>query len=257
MAKKKQPKARPGDIYVVTNDCYRKVSALGRYKGVGRVSPVKIGRGVEFADRIGSLSAAVFDEFLIHLVLRSKDVAQSETDLHEYFSDCRIKTDKFNRPTEFFAGPLEEIIKRTKKYAKNHALEITQDHGLPGEPLGRSAVLIKRTIKEKEAAKRFRKLIETNQTKPAGKKMKKAKFNFGMVGLSNGAHLVFIPTGAKVTAVVPNKVRQGGKERTLTGYAKEFMPAKMRNSKDAYQGPAYFAYKGKKLTEWREEMEGE
>ena len=88
---------------------------------------------------------------------------------------------------------------------------------------------------------------------PVARKDKCGNFNFNMIGLGNGARLVFWPTGVKVTAVTPNKVKKGDEVFTLTGYAKKFMPAKMRNSKDAYQGPAYFTYKGKKLTKMREE----
>ena len=145
-----------GDIYVVTNDCFRKVQALGRYKGRGRVAPVKIGRGVEFANRVGSLSAAVFDEFIVHIVLHSEDSVQSESDLHEYFGDSRILTEKLHSKTEFFAVPLEDMLKRVRKYVKHHDLVVNQDFGIKGQPLGSSACSIKATLERRKEAKKKR-----------------------------------------------------------------------------------------------------
>lgn len=241
MAINTERKKIPGDIYVVTNDCFKKVPPLGRYqgRGLGLVSPVKIGRGVEFANRLGSLSSGVFDDFLVHLVLHSEDSVQSESDLHEYFGDSRIFTKKLKSKTEYFAGPIEDIIRRIRKYVKNHEVVIKKDYGVAGEPLGRSAISIKATLKKQGGTT----------------KKKKDRFKYEMVGLRGGIQLVFAPTGAKVVAVAPNKVKEGGVVYTLTGYAKKYMPKDMRNAKDAYQGPAYFTYNGKKLTALREEME--
>ena len=139
---------------MVTNDCFKKVQALGRYKGRGLVSPVKIGRGVEFANRLGSLSAGVFDEFLVHIVLHSEDSVQCEADLHEYFGDSRIYTDKRNSPTEFFACPLKDLIKRIRNYEKRHDVVIKKDYGVTGEPLGKSAVSIFSTLKKQKESKK-------------------------------------------------------------------------------------------------------
>lgn len=82
----------------------------------------------------------------------------------------------------------------------------------------------------------------------------KAKFSFDMVGLQKGAQLVFLPTGVKVTAIPPNMVKYGGETYTLTGFTKAFMPEDKRYNSGSYQGPAYFTYKGKKLTVLREEV---
>lgn len=242
-----------GDVYVITNDCFKK--KYSQYCGKW-VRPVKIGNGKDCITRVGNLSSAVCDDFRYHLILRSRNRKRCEGSLQDIFHQSRIFTGTNGR-TEYFAYPLKEMIIRIKKFAHENPemdIRIIKDCGVQGEVFGRSASSQRTMLRKQEEERK----IKGQKVSGRGNRRsnQKPNFNFAMIGLKNGALLEFIPTGAKVTAVVPNKVRKGGKEYTLSGYTKEFMPAKMRNSKDSYQGPAYFVYKGKKLTEWREEMEG-
>lgn len=102
-------------------------------------------------------------------------------------------------------------------------------------------------IRDKEEAEKAQK---HNTPAPA--------FRFSMVGLKHGNELIFEPTGVKVTVVedkADNKIVYNGINYTLSGFCKKYMPEEKRNSKDAYQGPAYFSYDGKLLVRLRAEYE--
>ena len=45
-----------------------------------------------------------------------------------------------------------------------------------------------------------------------------------------------------------------GEIYTTTRFCKKFMPDEKRNSKDAYQGPKYFTFKGERLTDLRAKL---
>lgn len=252
MAKKKKGKAQVGDIYAVTNDCYVKVYSPWAKK---MVRPVKIGRGGDAHTRIGNMSASVFQDFIYHVELRVKDFIKCERQIQRLFRYHNLTTKRGGK-TEFYSCPLEEVIKEIKEYVRDNPDLIIKAkfNGVKGKSYGRSAVSQKRTLREQEQAKKLRRKKAARGNATIGRRRAKANFDFNMVGLRNGARLVFIPTGDKVTAVAPNQVKRNGEVLTLTGYAKKYMPTRMRNSKDSYQGPAYFAYKGKKLTKLREEM---
>ena len=51
-----------------------------------------------------------------------------------------------------------------------------------------------------------------------------------------------------------NKIKFEGGTYTTTGFCKKFMPSEKRNSKDAYQGPKYFTFKGVLLTDLRTKL---
>lgn len=254
MARKTKRKAQVGDIYVVTNDCYVKVPSPWAKK---MVPPVKIGRGGDAHTRIGNMSASVFQDFLYHVELRVKDVVRCERQIQRLFLYHKMTTRRGGK-TEFYSCPVEEVIKRVKEYVRDNPDLIIKAkfNGVKGKSYGRSAVSQKRTIREQELSKKLRRNKAASGNATIGRRRAKANFDFDMVRIGNGAQLIFIPTGDKVTAVAPNQVKRNGEVLTLTGYAKKYMPKEMRNSKDAYQGPAYFAYKGKKLTKLREEMGG-
>lgn len=91
---------------------------------------------------------------------------------------------------------------------------------------------------------------------PKPKAAKKAKshapgFRFPMVGIKPNAKLIFVPTGASVRVVDDKRIEAEGTEYTLSGYCKAFMPAEKRRASEAYQGPKYFSFKGRVLTEIR------
>ena len=252
MPKRNRKKAEFGYVYVVTNGCFRKVYSPIAQKAL---PPVKIGRSKDCISRVGSLSSGVFDDFIYHMVIPSTDYKRCEDDIHDRFPNERIPTGTGGK-TEFFKCPIEEVLKRIEKYiskSDNVIKDDVQRYGVVGKVFGRSASAQKKEI-EKQSAMRQSKKKGLAGGLTGERKAKRVNFSFDMIGLKNGDRLVFIPTGAKVIAVTPNKVRQGNDVFTLTGYAKKYMPNNMRNSKDSYQGPAYFAYKGKKLTKMREEI---
>ena len=85
-----------------------------------------------------------------------------------------------------------------------------------------------------------------------------APFQFAMLaeaGIKIGTELEFIYGGHKVkVADLKNKIEFEGGTYTTTGFCKKFMPTEKRNSKDAYQGPKYFTFKGELLTDLRAKL---
>ena len=82
---------------------------------------------------------------------------------------------------------------------------------------------------------------------------RKKPFKFEMVGLSEGDKIVFDPLGIEVTISGPNTIAYEGKDWALSAFVKAFIPKK--NAAGTYQGPKYFSFDGKVLTDIREEMD--
>ncbi|MCQ2391146.1 MAG: hypothetical protein MJ240_06965 [Kiritimatiellae bacterium] len=97
----------------------------------------------------------------------------------------------------------------------------------------------------------------TNQRKKNVRRRPAPNFSFEMAGIPAEAELVFTEGGQKVRACGKNRVSFNGVTYSLTGFAKAFMPSHRRNKKDAYQGPAFFTYKGVLLTTLRKKHEAE
>ena len=91
-----------------------------------------------------------------------------------------------------------------------------------------------------------------------GAKSPAAPFQFAMLadaGIKIGTELEFIYGGQKVkVADLKNKIEFKGEEYTTTKFCKKFMPSEKRNSKDAYQGPKFFTYKGESLVALRAKL---
>lgn len=85
----------------------------------------------------------------------------------------------------------------------------------------------------------------------------KASFQFDMVGIKKGDTLTFIPTQTEVNVLTNKTIEYQGKEYTLTGFTKEFLPAEKRTRSGAYQGPNFFTFKGRNLVKLRNELENE
>lgn len=137
MAKKKKRKTSPGDIYVVTNDCYvLRPSPFSKQM----VPPVKIGRGKDFIRRVGNLSSGVFEDFKYHAVLHAKDYIRCERMLQRQLRDYRIYTNDGGK-TEFFALPIDDLIQRIKEFVADHTeLDIHPKYlCVKGRTFGRSA----------------------------------------------------------------------------------------------------------------------
>lgn len=82
---------------------------------------------------------------------------------------------------------------------------------------------------------------------------RKKPFKFEMIGLSKGDKIMFDPLGIEVTVFSSNSIEYEGKEWRLSPFVKEFIPHK--KAAGTYQGPLFFSYKGKKLTDIRHEMD--
>lgn len=91
---------------------------------------------------------------------------------------------------------------------------------------------------------------DVNTTEEATRS-RKANFTFEMVGIPEGASLVFIPTGVEVKVIAGNQIEYQGKSYALSAFAAEFMPDDLRTPSGAYQGPKFFSYNGESLVSLR------
>ena len=240
-------KPKSGYVYVVTNECLRLVEAKGVFKG-RMVKAVKIGNAKDFTNRLGSLNTAVYENFDLHLSIKTDNVVALEGAIQDVLQDYRIFTQEKNR-TEFFACPIEEVVRRIKQHSKRGFLakieKMVEYKG--GKRLGRSGANIRSNMKKQETA-------TAKVEKPAHAQTGKAKaFSFAEVEIPNGTKLVFVPTGVTVTVVGDKKIEYKGAQYSLSGFCKVFMPNK--SASGAYQGPKYFSYNGKTLLEIRKERE--
>lgn len=80
-------------------------------------------------------------------------------------------------------------------------------------------------------------------------------FAFSMAGISIGEKVLFEPAKIEVRVVDEKHVEYKGRLYTLSAFAGKFMPTSHRCASGAYQGPKYFCYRGKLLTELRQERE--
>lgn len=92
---------------------------------------------------------------------------------------------------------------------------------------------------------------------PKQNKSNRKAFKFSMAGIELGEEITFIPTGQKVRVIDQRHIVYNDRVMTLTGFTKMYMPDDKRCLSDTYQGPKYFEYKGKILTELRDELEEE
>ena len=70
---------------------------------------------------------------------------------------------------------------------------------------------------------------------------------FSALGISQGAELVFVPTGLKVVVDGEKTIRYKGMKYSLSGFTKKFIPSP--NHSGAYRGPKYFSYRGRLLVD--------
>ena len=83
------------------------------------------------------------------------------------------------------------------------------------------------------------------------RKRKRPNFRFSMVGIRPGEWITFIPTSLRVKVVSDNKVEYDGQQYKLSPFVVRFLPDDLRNRKNAYRGPKYFAYHGQRLDDLR------
>ncbi len=84
---------------------------------------------------------------------------------------------------------------------------------------------------------------------------KRANFSFNMVGIKPGEKVVFIPTKIEVKVVDEKHIEYEDRLWSLSGFTANYLPVDKRNNANAYQGPKYFSYNGKTLSDLRAELE--
>ena len=85
--------------------------------------------------------------------------------------------------------------------------------------------------------------------------VKRPNFKFSMVGIKIGEYIIFEPTGEKVKVVTDNAIEYKERIYKLSPFVGTFIPDDKRCTSNHYQGPKYFSYNGKLLTELRKEKE--
>jgi hypothetical protein len=85
------------------------------------------------------------------------------------------------------------------------------------------------------------------------RRAQKPAFKFHMIGLKVGDTVVFDELNLSVTVASDDKVEYQGRLWSLTAFTREFLPEDKQNVSGAYQGPKYFSYKRKRLSELRKE----
>jgi hypothetical protein len=76
-----------------------------------------------------------------------------------------------------------------------------------------------------------------------------------MIGLNVGDTVFFDALNIPVTVASDDKIEYEGRLWSLSAFTAEFLPENMQNTSGAYQGPKYFSYNGKTLSDLRNENE--
>lgn len=218
-----------GYVYILTNPSFRE-------------DWVKIGKSSRPVDvRSKELdNTAVPLPFEIYATLKTSKYAKVEKQIHKQIdrlTDLRIRQNR-----EFF------------NIAPSVALDIMRDMAdllddaelyvyVDGKPV---------ISKSKEEDKKFE-----AETKEKQRKAPKPPFKFHMIGLNVGDTVVFDELKIPVKVASDDKIEYEGRLYSLSTFTAEFLPEEKQNLSGAYQGPKYFSYNGKVLSELRKEFEKE
>ena len=93
------------------------------------------------------------------------------------------------------------------------------------------------------------------ESKEKQRKTQKPPFKFHMIGLNVGDTIVFDPLRMPVRIASDDKIEYDGRLYSLSAFTANFLPEEKQNTSGAYQGPKYFSYNGKVLSELRKEKE--
>ena len=96
---------------------------------------------------------------------------------------------------------------------------------------------------------------EANDNKK--RKMQKPAFKFHMVGLNVGDTIKFDALNLPVKVATDDKIEYEGRLWSLSAFTTEFLPEELQNTSGSYQGPKYFSYNNKVLSELRKEIESQ
>ena len=241
-----------GYVYILTNPSLREVSC-GEREVKEKVPPVKIGMTKDVPHRMGTLNTSTPQNFVDELIVElssEKDALVLENMVHEKLEDFRIVND--DGATEFFNCTVALAKETVKRLAKKLHFPLTEFKKMNYR--GRSSCKIKANLKAMQDASAV-KSSQKNSPLDEVSKRPAAAFQFAMLadaGIKIGSELEFIYGWQKVkVADLKNKIEFKGEEYTTSGFCRRFMPKEKRNSKDAYQGPKYFMFKGELLTDLR------
>lgn len=216
-----------GFVYILTNPSFRE-------------DWVKIGKSSRPVDvRSKELdNTAVPLPFEIYATLKTTKYAKVEKQIHKQIdrlTDLRIRQNR-----EFFNIPPSvalDIMRDMADLLDDAELYVYVD----GKP-----VLSKSKDEDKK--------IEA-ESKERQSKAPKPAFKFHMIGLSVGDTIVFDPLQLPVRVASDDRIEYEGRLYSLSAFTANFLPEEKQNPSGAYQGPKYFSYKGKVLSELRKEKE--
>lgn len=216
-----------GFVYILTNPSFRE-------------DWVKIGKSSRPVDvRSKELdNTAVPLPFEIYATLKTTKYAKVEKQIHKQIdrlTDLRIRQNR-----EFFNIPPSvalDIMRDMADLLDDAELYVYVD----GKP-----VLSKSKDEDKK--------IEA-ESKERQSRAPKPAFKFHMIGLSVGDTIVFDPLQLPVRVASDDRIEYEGRLYSLSAFTANFLPEEKQNPSGAYQGPKYFSYKGKVLSELRKEKE--
>lgn len=214
-----------GYVYILTNPSFRE-------------DWVKIGKSSRPVDvRSKELdNTAVPLPFEIYATLKTSKYDKVEKQIHKQIdrlTDLRIRQNR-----EFF------------NIAPSVALDIMRDIADLLDDAELSVYVEGKPVisKSKEEDKK----IEAD-SKEKVRRAQKPAFKFHMVGLKIGDTIVFDALNLSVTVASDDKVEYQGRLWSLSAFTREFLPEEKQNASGAYQGPKFFSYGGKTLSELRKE----
>lgn len=216
-----------GYVYILTNPSFRE-------------DWVKIGKSSRPVDvRNKELdNTAVPLPFEIYATLKTTKYAKVERQIHKQIdrlTDLRIRQNR-----EFFniaPSVALDIMRDIADLLDDAELYVYVD----GKPV---------VSKSKDEDKK----IEA-ESKEKQRKTQKPPFKFHMIGLNVGDTIVFDPLRMPVRIASDDKIEYDGRLYSLSAFTANFLPEEKQNTSGAYQGPKYFSYNGKVLSELRKEKE--
>ncbi len=216
-----------GYVYILTNPSFRE-------------DWVKIGKSSRPVDvRSKELdNTAVPLPFEIYATLKTSKYDKVEKQIHKQIdrlTDLRIRQNR-----EFF------------NIAPSVALDIMRDIADLLED-AELAVYVDNKPVTSNSKDEDKKINAENDSKK--RKMMKPAFKFHMVGLNVGDTIIFDALSLPVKVASDDKIEYEGRLWSLSAFTAEFLPEEMQNNSGAYQGPKYFSYNGKNLSQIRLENE--
>ena len=216
-----------GYVYILTNPSFRE-------------DWVKIGKSARPVDvRSKELdNTAVPLPFEIYATLKTSKYSKVEKQIHKQIdrlTDLRIRQNR-----EFFniaPSVALDIMRDIADLLDDAELAVYVD----GNPV---------ISKSKDEDKK----IEA-ATKEKEKRAQKPPFKFHMIGLNVGDTVIFDPLSLPVQVATDDKIEYQGRLYSLSNFTREFLPEEKQCASGSYQGPKYFSYEGKTLSEWRREKE--